>query len=92
MSQEGPEGQQGPESLDPYRQHNLQISAIHKTSILKQVKSKCQIDGNVGLRLELELFVFLLLWILFLLLPLAFVLLLGGVLSDLQNQKNEAVI
>ena len=57
-----------------------------------QVKSKCQIDGNVGLILELELFVFLLLWILFLLLPLAFVLLLGGVLSDLQNQKNEEVI
>ena len=57
-----------------------------------QVKSKCQIDGNVGLRLELELFVFLLLWILFLLLPLAFVFLLGSVLSDLQNHKNEEVI
>ena len=44
------------------------------------------------LRLELELLVFLLLGILFLLLSLPFVLLLGSVLSHLQNGKNETKI
>ena len=47
------------------------------------------VDENVLLRLELELFVFLLLRIFFLLLTLAFVLLLGSVLGDLEHLTNE---
>ena len=46
-------------------------------------------DENVRFLLELELFVFLLLWILFLLLTLAFVFLLGSVLGDLKILTNK---